>query len=351
MRFPLLALFSLIALAPMNSSADENSHFSLSLFSTTAASHLHMADARYGQDIGTTNFSSECRTSPSYIGTDRDITCVAEIEELDLYFSEMRADLNVPGEMCTYLVHKPYFFYVNEPGKGPTQLSVTFNSSGEIVQSSPGVNPETGAPECQFDYSSQGGMNCCVGDYSLKTIRQNTAPDPDTVTVVNGQWGGSAAFCLDGVATSQDNSRNAEGFPIAQVEYLGGASLSKSYDIGSAIQSRHGLNSHRSNVYAGNFYKPSQHTGGKPKAMQFPANLPLDKGVMPQDTYEWLCMDRSQQLQARIRLFIREWNHGPIAQGGNPDVTGSSPDFPDSPINNYQDWLDFGDSYPGRNAY
>jgi hypothetical protein len=313
--------------------------------------HLHLADTTYGNDIGTNNFSAECRVGGSSTGSDRDITCVAEVEELDLYFSELRANLSVGSDMCSYLVQKPYFFYRDEPGKGASQLSVTYNTAGDIIQSSPGVNPESGLPQCQYDYSEQGGGNCCVGNYTLKTIRQQQFPGQELVTITNGQWGGSAANCLDGPAMSDGAYLNGEGFPLPRMQYVGGTSYNESYKIDAALNRRHGSRSSLSNIYAGNFYKPSQHTGGKPKALQFPANLPQEKGVMPQDTYEWDCLDRSGQSQARIRLFIREWNYGPIAQGGNPDVTGTSPDFPEKPINDRLDWLDFGDNYPGLKAY
>jgi hypothetical protein len=44
--------------------------------------------------------------------------------------------------------------------------------------------------------------------------------------------------------------------------------------------------------------------------------------------------------------MIREWNQDPIEVNGDPDVSGSDPNFPGNPINDRYDWLDFGLTYP-----
>jgi hypothetical protein len=80
--------------------------------------------------------------------------------------------------------------------------------------------------------------------------------------------------------------------------------------------------------------------------MRYPANVSGSNMIFPNDTYLLECLDQAEEIKARIRFMIREWNQDPITEGGDPDVTGSDPNFPGNPINDRMDWLDFGLTYP-----
>jgi hypothetical protein len=337
---------------------NDQAGFFLKVTSDSATVTLHRSDTAYGGDPGTGNFSTECRIEEgTSLAADKDILCIAEVEELDLFFSELKIQYHFPPSMCSYAKFLPYHFYAYEPGNGETNLTVTFDVDGSVIANSAGVDPATGEPTCAYDYSADGGTgpNCCVGSYTLTTTQKNT-PDPDTISISSGDWGGKASSCLTGPALSESYSDHisVDGYPLTSVTYVEGKGLNDTFTIPATIKATFGGYLMDNNFYAANFYKVSDHSAqspgvlpaDRPLAMRNPANLTIS--YLPSDTYKFECHNRAEEIQYRIRLMIREWNTHPIAQGGDPDVTvGNDPDFPDGPINDRGDWFDLGNAYPG----
>lgn len=332
--------------------------FFLKVKSDTAEVTVHRADTAYGGNPGTTNFSTECRIPVgTSVPADKDILCIAEIEELDAFFSELNIQYHFPPSMCTYAKFMPYHFYAYEPGEGETTLSLELDENGAVLDAQPPTAFDGPAPSCVYDYSggSGSGPNCCLGSYTLTTL-QHHGTDPDTTTITSADWGGKIGSCLSGPGTSTSYSKYiaANGIPMTMVKYVEGEGLNETFKVLAPINSSFGGYYLNSNVWTANFYRVADHSAqspavlpaDRPLALRYPATL-VSETYLPSDTYRFECHNRAEEIQYRIRLMIREWNTDPISQGGNPDVNvGNDPDFPDGPINDRRDWFDMGNAYP-----
>ena len=141
--------------------------------------------------------------------------------------------------------------------------------------------------------------------------------------------------------------KNAKGLPKPIMMNVRGKGLNDVFSVRRAASPEFPGKELNSNVFAANFYQPSEHRHYKPAAL-----LADKSGIYrPQDTYQWECLDGSGTVKSRIRLMVREWNTGPVQEGSDPDQNGSNPEFPDIRLNDKWDWSDFGDEFPGENLY
>jgi len=349
--------------------ASEVAGMFVKMTSKTGQPTLHRADVQYvdgggnRNTAGTGNFSTECRIQSTATGDDRDLFCIAEVEELDLYFSQFTMQFHVPPSMCSYIAVMPYHFYAFEPGNGPTLTSHQEYANGTIVDVTDTLD---GVPQCTYDYSMGDGTgpNCCLGEYTRVVTRFDADGVPTTDITTGVSWGGKLANCLAGPAMTNmwNGYRSTEtNLPKYRVESVSGVGFNSSITLPAAINSRAGGITVSSSVFAANFYNPLQHVGGpgsvpagedirRPVALRLPANVTATN-YFPQDSYILDCLDRAEEVSARIRVMIREWNTAPIVQGGDPDFDDGSgdPGFPGEPLNDRLDWLDFGATYPGYN--
>lgn len=330
---------------------------------------LHKASTAYGTDIAVDNFTTECKIPDGTTGAAADITCMLEIEELDLYFNSLSFQIHVPSDMCTYLFESPYDFFYMEPGVGPALVSYDVWEDGTIHNQISADS--TGVALCPYDYSkdpSVQGPNCCEGTHTtlVRTETANGTPGdgPFTSSITTGvSWGGKGAYCLTGPAMhSQD--KNAQGYPMRTITYIEGVGYNKLYTVPAAIDTAiaNGNIQLTSNLWAANFFKPSEHatvidataalTG--PLSLANP-NTASGTGVSftPQPTYSWACTNRAQEILARIQLLVREWNTHDITSGGDPDVFGNETTYPFEPLNDRWDWKDVeagGPRYPSYSS-
>jgi hypothetical protein len=335
---------------------------------------MHQADATYtqnlngtgnpgGQDAGTTGFSNPCSVPVSNFSTAAaDILCLLEVEELDLYFSPITLRYDV-GPTCNYLEHNTYEFYDFQPGAGPNYVSHEVSSTGTVLS---GVNYDTANNKalCQYDYSGSGssGPNCCVGSYSNRVVTLNADGTTASDVTSPATWPGSVANCLSGPGMSLQ-PKDANGFPLALITQnpsQAASGFSATLVIPAAINSTNQAGGKvTSDIWAGNWYRGSQHVtpsiGGGPLPMRAPTTtgLPATLQFAPHPTYSFICMDPAQTAIARIRLMIRKWNQGPITEG---DPNGSmelnvGTDPLGNPWDNRWGWAtqDFGDSFPMSN--
>lgn len=335
------------ATPPSNGSVVSSAGFFIKLTGSktgsTFAKFLHQADATYGSDIGTTNFSSECKIANG-AAAGNDVLCVAEVEELDLFFNNISVQYHVPASMCTYLMVRPYWFYAYEPGIGPTVVSHEVSSTGAITDV---LNTTNGVPTCDYNHISEGGANCCFGTYTHTTTTYDSVGGVTATTSETGDWGGKFGSCAAGPGTSSSFETNPTSkIPLPKYHHVLSTGINDSFTMDAPnIAIFNNTNKVYSNVWTANFYNPSEHTGGKPAGLLSPAG---DSSVLskPADAYDFRCLDGAEDLQQRIRLFIRDWNTASIAENGDPDATGADPNFPTFPINDRSDWLDFGDDFP-----
>lgn len=298
-------------------------------------SALHIADGRYGKDIGTKNFSAPCRVPLGVSGKAADLFCVLELEELDLYFNTISLQIHVPTTACSYLRFKSYDFLSESAGKGPETVVTEILADGSIRDVENSLN---GRSVCPHDHTATGGSNCCTGTYDHKVIAY--ASDGSYRQITSAQnWGGKISSCISGPGNTYDRRKDNDGFQIPELWKTAGFGINTTYNIGP-IQQGGGHGRLLSNLFAANFYNPSDH-GGKPLALRKAGNY------QPQDTYQWDCLDGAGSIKARIRLMIRDWNSNSIQEDGNPDETGQDGDFPGADVNDHEDWKDIGNTFPG----
>lgn len=300
---------------------------------------MHIADAPYGQNVGTGNFSSACRVPPGAGGAAADLFCILEIEELDLYFHDIGIRVHVPSDACSYLREKPYSYYSHEPGNGPARVEYEVLANGQIRDV---LNSSNGLPLCRFDYGNVNGPNCCIGKYQ-RVVRTHHGDGSSTVATSEEDWGGSVSGCLAGPAMDF-GLLDPKGFPLSTISYVRGTGVAKTYPIMSGL-----ARAETHNVYGSNFYNPKDHDGGRPLALRKPRYLQPKDQYLPNDTYNFECLDGSERVTARIRLMVREWNSS-MEEGGDPDRSGPDSDFPDLEINDRLDWKDIGEAFPGDRA-
>ncbi len=308
----------------------------------------YITDSKYTYDIHKDSaFGAACTAA-----TGEDITCILDAEELDLHFNGVTLQYNVPSSLCSYVVFAPYAFWNFAAGTGPTDVQIDTDKNGTVgldTDNNGVINtPSSSVANCQsgafdFDHSTlvPPGPNCCVGYYTLVNrtwdATLNTGAGGYTVaTTPNTPWGGSAAACLygPGVDTQKKDSQN---FPMADIYFVEGSGINKSYAIEAPIKKVSG-----SNIYAANYFEAGDHTGG------FYAGY---NSLMPD--YSVYCLDRAHETVAAIHLQIREWNSSAAfaARVTTPtahSLTGTEPaPFGAKNINDFADWKDFADAYPG----
>jgi hypothetical protein len=282
-------------------------------------------------------FTDECVVDPdTTVHAERDLTCIVEVNELEGRFHGIPMRVNMPKDMCSYMVYDPYYYFGQDYGNGPTAIEVRFDSSGTYVggtvTGSNGGATASGVPYCDFTYNSD--TNCCRGTYDLTTITNYASVDPEkpqTTTVQSDlEWGGKPGNCVSGIGSTFERAEST-GMPLPVI-YESSNGVNSSFETGSSLLTG-------SSVWYANYY-----TG-----VTAPAAFKMLDTYTGNPYYEFSCLDDAKELTARIRVRIREWNE--VAEfengsSGDPDTTGLEPNW-STPVNDFLDWDDWGSSFPG----
>jgi hypothetical protein len=313
---------------------DANGGFNVKINNPTNTDHyIHKAG----------DFTAECSVASNETNfANQDITCIVEIEELAGANTGVKMVLNSPPGMCKYVWHRPYFYYGLDYGVGPTAATVRFDTGGTYVGGSvsggPGSIKSDGTVVCGYDYSALQGPDCCTGTYSKTTVSNFGSTDPDlpqTSTTETVSWTGKPGNCAagSGVATAPLND---DGIPMGVFHY-GGSGFNKEFETAP----RSVIDGDSSLFYA-NYYSGTAPAAFKLASTTYRAN----------PYYTWICYDDAEEIVARIRVQIREWNETSefdLGSTGDPDTTSTEPNW-GAIINDYDDWLDVftnGDLFPG----
>lgn len=270
-----------------------------------------------------------------------EITCVIEMDELDLYALGLKYDIVAPEGMCDFVFYSSYMFENFEIGEGPTEVSWTVDENGQITDE---VNSFEGVPRCQYDYSwqyppSAEAPNCCIGTYTrkvkhVKPGKGDNAEPEEKITESEGIWYGNPAECYHGAAyIDKDVVFSANGWPMMKFIYIDREAMVKTIEY-------HGLSAHFwSNVPLANFYDPADHENDMPVAF---------KGIDSRPFYDFQCLDDAEEIIAHIQLVVREWNEeAEFDANGDPDSEGIEPGW-ETPLNDIADWADL---TPGNTEY
>lgn len=276
--------------------------------------------------------------------TNKDRTCLIEVNELDLFYNGLNLSYQFPAEMCSYAEFRPYYYYQWKPGKGPTNFTVNLTNglfTSGTQANSDGTNPAMSSPtmSCDYDYTLLHGPNCCTGKYS-STISNVINPVPATghpppVVQTNVAWGGLTSKCLGGPAMDSQ-PKTASGFPKFNIAFLSGITLNDSYEIKSPISKGHASNVHVANYFTDYATYYSQTLSNPPKAFKTPGTFTPEE-LPTQPWYEFRCLDHNAEINNRIIVLVRSWSTASeFALKNNPSVFGSQ----GAPFN-FDDLLDF----------
>ncbi len=282
-----------------------------------------------------TSFDTACAVASNETNfANQDIICIVEVEELAGANTGVKMVLNAPPGMCKYVWHLPYYYYGRQHGTGPTAIVANFDADGNFVSAGssitgPGTFSSTGEATCNYNYSAAEGPDCCYGSYTLRTV----TPTSDTTTTQ--EWTGKPGNCAAGSGKISAQLSKEQNLPMGKY-YFGGSGFNQEFDTGE----RSIIDSDSSLFYA-NYY-----SGTAPAAFMLASSYPANP------YYTWVCLDDAEEVVARIRVQIREWNESSefeLGATGNPDTTGTEPNWGMS-VNDFRDWLDIftgGDGYPG----
>jgi hypothetical protein len=372
-------------------------------------------NTNWGSDQSSVIEADDCSADPDGTNAEKDIFCVIHADELDLAYHGITLMVNAPSDKCEYLGFRPHAYYNSQPGTNSSVVSIC-KVDGQIVGMMVGTTTVTGSvsmattnggcryagtpdansapvggvltytalqaaaqdlgvwldgdtPKCIYDYASRfgsnsGAPNCCEGIYRIDIYdwaSGETAADADTPTFTTGQnteWSGHNYSCVQGPGTRVGDKDG--GYPLMTIEHVNETNLTHEYKI----------DRQRSNMITdydfemGNYFsstdQSNQATWGTKISNLFGTGLitPYDTALDP--FYTVLCLNRDDEIQARIRVMIRKWNEKPELtdfladySNGDPDsgddysdpANYEDPPFDDDPINDHRDFDDFNANY------
>jgi hypothetical protein len=290
--------------------------------------------------------------------------CILDVAEEDLYANAVTLSFNSPQGMCPYTAVKLYSFYQYNPGPvggftetigvyeddtaNPATQTVTYpNPVPTTVQWSGGA--VGGTPICPYDYSANGGPNCCEGS---ATVTTTTASNPNAPTTTITQFTGNRNNCISGPDPDIFKRSTITNAPLPELYQTLLSGLGLSITLASPIS-----NEYSSNLYVANYFNPFDFGDNQqlqpPTASNFyPAGIPETGPTSPY--YEFSCTDSAADTIARIRLLIRPWDRvtdfttyaNPYTSGApNPIDPGTEPTF-GGPYHDLNVWYDLSPSNP-----
>lgn len=289
--------------------------------------------------------SSTCMVPTTSTGAAAEISCILNVREADLFYSDLKWEFNAPPGMCAWIHETPYYYYNNRAGVGPSTINVTVNAATppaissctiDGVSTTPSANgtcsttevsvDATGEATCAYDYSTIGMGNCCSGNYTKNLTTQGTG----TVTS-KASWGGAPGNCMNGVYKRNGWELSpGNGIPKTIVN-RGSSGVNREFSAPKAL----GIVSHASNITVANFYGWTQYAAGNHSLATVPQGLTASNDLSgspiasPNPAYLYECVNESDDVIASIKLYVNEWNTNAeftSYMGGSntarPDVSG-----------------------------
>lgn len=312
---------------------------------------------------GQENFISRCRITQDQIDSsnlnDKDIVCFVEAGELDLYFSGLALKASTGFGMCEYLTYEPFRFWRHQYNQTPggtvvndfsacAQCSDTGNLDGFGAQAATTCSSAdqtgnfSGSNYCYSDwatiYNDSRYPNCDDGTYTLRTWTDTNSDgvcDTSEATSTIGQaCGGSPGTCYGGPAV-QDFSAAQLNLGIARHILNSFTGLTQTWTYTSPLNGGLVTNKNLSNFTLSNgcggtksgtqseyYYEMANwldyvNTSPTPS----PGTTPFigSYGLTVEANYEFQCLDYAQDLIARIRVVVRDWDRTFTPMGSYSD--------------------------------
>jgi len=289
---------------------------------------------------------------------EKEITCIVDLEELDLFFHGLTITATAPYASCKYVGSRPQFYSVAPVGHQPTDVFYEIDANGALEDPTGNVaNVNVGDTDpdiyyringtwvkhedlygvaavaaedlrCPYDYSKvstfSSGKNCCYIEYNKITDNDG---DPETS---REDWGGKLSDCYRGAGIQDWQKTNANGFPVELIEAVDDAAgLNSTFTITAPIAD----DELEEQVSVANYF-----TGGTPP-----------RALSDGNPYYWYkCYDANREVQYQVNVLVREWNTAGERPEGDDDVGGAEgAPFTDEGNNDFTDWDDITISLSG----
>jgi hypothetical protein len=239
--------------------------------------------------------------------TSKNLYCILEANELDLYALGSSLVYNFPSTTCDFGRFYPYFYYQFLPGTGASLITQTtvdggtpsFTSSGESAGVTTYFSGST--PACSVDYTSVDGPNCCEGSYNMNLVTVDTVAGTTTTTQTSGKWNGLSANCLTGPGVDSQN-KNKNGYPLSTLFYLNNKAVSGTYPLTAPADKGFATNVYLANYFVGD---ATYSLASAPTPFRGP-NTSVYRAAQP--WYEFQCLDHNDEIIHRISILIRSWS-------------------------------------------
>lgn len=295
------------------------------------------------------------------------IFCLVEGNELDLQMNGVTLQINVPSNMCSYLLESPFTYYSWKPGYGAPAVQIDTGSDGkvgydsdddgdiDIIQPAAAVTDgasgeilvATDLNTCPYNYTTSDGPNCCDGTYNLTTRTWDATrlptPGYNVSKTNNVKWGGSFANCLAGPAMATQ-PKSKSGYPLDVVHVVEGVGINKAYEIVAPYKANTGV------FYLANYFDETQaatYPQGYPRAFYYQYGTDTTTAQPPSEPYyRYQCLTTAHEIKAEILVQIRQWNTADDfalrSTTGNPETGGCETIGTSSYFkNDWYDWLDW----------
>ncbi len=279
-----------------------------------------------------------CVADPDGSVSEKDIWCQIHVDELDMVYHGATLVMNAP-EVCEYVAWEPHWYWNMEAGVGPTATRVQIDGTGALnAASATGslagaayANAAIGAASesritgdntvgCIYDYSYINGFpNCCTGEYVKTTCKEE---DPDnnpgvyTCASADASWGGELSNCIKGPG-ARNNEAASTGFPVFWYEQI--EENNEQYEYKIERERAEWIT--RFSFEMANYFSAADQRDTAAwdavGAFAVPPDLTTSTATdhygannffYGRPFYTALCLDRDDEILARIRVSIREWN-------------------------------------------
>ena len=309
--------------------------------------------------------------------TNKDISCTLDATELDLFYNGINLQYNIPKDQCDYLEIAYPWFYNYPIGDGPIAVSYDINVQSKIENAKsiqvtgatptpiaiiPVANGGLGSPICNYNYKSQSGPNCCIGNYDLSIRTWNfTSNNYDPPVTTTQSWGGNVKDCI--VSPTQNFNITALGTPQNALFNVTDKGLNEVYTSLTPYKSG------QKNVLVSTFFSNTNST--IPEAFKSPTRcstpecksaLPLRRDLtttnLPMGNwyFSFNCLDKAYDINSRITLRVRQWSklqEFNNKQSGDPRIIGDETGYPIigvptlfPPFKDTLDWDDYFTIFP-----
>ena len=295
------------------------------VFAMEVRDYFEITDASGAQSFimhktGSTRFNRPCRVNSNDIANasgEIDIRCYLDGEEEDVYFNSLKLKATVGPGICEYVEYAPYYFWYFPPYK-------TTGQSFTVVEgcTPPGGNPPgsstkkpTRSQVCTGDHTADKGPNCDEGGYSVTTISYGTNPASgvcEQQSSVNEQVSceGQKTNCIAGPLTDLLSETKIQDGQRSQIYQTSTEPYSKTWSVTNYPDAKSDLSTMRvANAGAANRCSFSNANNVDTWVNATSAIEPI---VSPwgesQPYYTFHCLDSAQEIKARIRIVVREWD-------------------------------------------